>query len=113
MKVFECVGCGAYHKDHAWRYKTYEDRDGLKKDGWFCSKYFKPSVKEWIPDRIKEDRDNHFKDTIQPWRDNEPSREYQEAYPDRAKKMFTEKERKTSKYVWRDIAPSKFKGGTK
>jgi hypothetical protein len=99
--------CTAHKKEHdhfSWKFRDYEDDEG-QKTGWFCGDLFKPTAKEWVPDRIKNDRNAHWKDIVQPWRDGEPSREFQEAYPHRAAKMFTEKERKTSKYVWRDIAP--------
>lgn len=104
-----CVGCGAKHDHYNWKYKEYEDREGRLERGWFCGRYFKPTIKEWISDRIKQDRNDHFEDIVQPWRDGEPSREYIDKYPHRAKKMFTDKERKRAKPVWSDIAPAKFK----
>jgi hypothetical protein len=103
--LMKCVGCNSEHDHHSWKFKDYEDRKGQIKSGWFCGKHFKPSVKEWVPDRIKQERKAHFKDIVQPWRDNEPSREYIDTYPEQSKKIFTPKERKSAKKVWSDIAP--------
>lgn len=64
---------------------------------------------EFVPERIREDRKKHFKDTIQPFRDGEPSGEYIRQYPEQAKKMFSASERKKAKDVWRDITPSHLK----
>lgn len=113
VMVTYCTGHKKDHEDFNWKYRDYQDDSGNIKSGWFCGDYFKSRAKEWIPDRVKNERNAHFKDIVQPWRDEEPSREYQELYPDRAAKMFTEKERKNSKYVWRDITPSNMKRGTK
>jgi len=54
-------------------------------------------------DRIREDREKHAIDIIQPWRGGQASKEFIKAYPHEAKKMFTEKERKAAKNVWRDL----------
>ena len=99
--------CTAHKKEHdhfSWKFTDYEDEEG-KKTGWFCGDFFKPSVKEWVPERIKNERKQYFKDLVQPWRNGEPSKEFIDTYPERSKGMFTEKERKTAKNVWKDISP--------
>jgi hypothetical protein len=80
-----CVGCGEEHDYFNWKFKDYEDRYGHKQTGWFCGLFFRPTRREWIPDRIKEDRRDHFNDIIQPWRDCEPSKEYIDTCPERTK----------------------------
>lgn len=62
---------------------------------------------EITTDAIREDRKKFSGDILQPFRQGELSREYIEAYPDRAKKMveeghITKEEIKSSKYVWGD-----------
>ena len=70
---------------------------------------------EFTSDAIKEGRKKYFKSIIQKYRDGQLSREYIEAYPERAKAMVeqgihTEKEIKQAKNVWSDISPT---GGIK
>jgi hypothetical protein len=68
-----------------------------------CNKA-KPPIRghypEFVPDRIKHDRQKFAKDLLQPWRAGEPSREFINAYPEKAKKMFTNQELRRAKYVW-------------
>lgn len=107
-----CVGHHKKHEHFSWKFQDY-DIDGQHKTGWFCGDFFKPTSKEWVPQRIKDDRNKYFKDLIQPWREGKPSREFIDTYPEKSKTMFTEKEKKTAKNVWRDIAPRGMKAGTK
>ena len=58
---------------------------------------------EFVPESTKEDRKKNFKSTLQPHRKGEPSKEYIEAYPEQAKKVFTSKERAKARNVWSDI----------
>lgn len=60
---------------------------------------------EFTSDDIREGRRKHFKSIIQPWRDDQPSKEYADAYPERAKKMFTKYKKSQIKNVWSDITP--------
>ena len=67
---------------------------------------------------IKEGRRKYFKSTIQKYRDGQLSKEFIEAYPERAKAMIdqgihTEKEIKQAKPVWGDISPMGGIGRTK
>lgn len=70
------------------------------------AKNWKPNVPypEFIPSSIKEDRKKYFKTLIQPHRGGENSREYAEAYPEKAKQMWGEEGVKKSKYVWKDLS---------
>ena len=71
--------CVAHQRDHEhfnWKFTDYETDLGQTKQGWFCGEFFKPTSKEWVPQRVKDDRKKYFKDTLQPWRNNEPSREF-------------------------------------
>jgi hypothetical protein len=56
---------------------------------------------EFVPGRIKEDRNKFFKMTLQPYRDGIPSKEYAEAYPERAKEKFKDEK---PQYVYKDLA---------
>lgn len=65
---------------------------------------------EFTSEEIKEGRKQSFRSTIQRFRDGELSREFVEAYPERAKDMVkngivTEKQVKNSRDVWGDISP--------
>lgn len=95
MAVNFCSLCNKRHKDTTWR-TFYHDK--LFR---VCSLYFKPTKAEFVPQSVKDDRDKHAKSTLQAWREGEPSAEFIEAYPERAKKMFTPRERMTAKEVWR------------
>ena len=71
-------------------------------------KIVKPrTTTEVTTESIKEDRKIYQKDLCQPFRQNELSKEYVEAYPDRVKEMVKEKhitqeEVSKSKYIWGD-----------
>jgi hypothetical protein len=67
---------------------------------------WKPNVPmpEFIPTKIKDDRKKYFKTLLQPHRGGENSREYAEAYPEKAKEMWGEEGVKKSKYVWSDLS---------
>jgi hypothetical protein len=104
MTIF-CQGCHKEHEHFSWKLRSFEDPEGHKQSGWFCGRFFTPTSHKWVPDRIKEERKVHFKDTLQPWRDGEPSREYIQQYPEQAKKTFTEKQLKTARNVWSEATP--------
>ncbi len=98
-----CVGCQKEHEDFNWIYKTYEVESGdkiVKKDGWFCREWHTPS-RMATPERIKDQRIKHAKDIVQPHRKGQPSKEFIDLYPKQAKKMFTKKEVKNAKNVWK------------
>ena len=71
----------------------------------------KPNTQvEFTSKNIKEGRKEYFKSTIQRYRNGQLSKEFVEAYPERAKSMVeqgihTEKEIKQAKNVWSDISP--------
>ena len=56
---------------------------------------------EFVPDRIKEDRKEYYKSTIQAYRGRTLSKEYLEAYGEKGINP-TDAEKKNAKYVWRD-----------
>ena len=92
MAKFECKGCNRKHDDFNWKHTSYEFEDG-KRSGWFCTKWFKPSgAKEWVPERIKQDRKKFAKDMIQPYRGGEPNKEFVKEYPRESERYFTEKQ---------------------
>ena len=103
MKKMFCVGCQKEVESFAWKYKSYETKNGKKKDGWFCEKHFKATYHEWVPEYIKKDRVEYAKDIVQPFRSGEPSGEFAKIYPKKAKKIFTPKELSRAKPVWRDL----------
>lgn len=86
-----CQGCQKEHKDYNWKHTTYTFEDG-EREGWFCSKYFKPKAKEWTTDSIKEQRKRYKKDLLQPYRGGEPNREFIKEYPEDSKRYFTDKQ---------------------
>ena len=96
MAKFKCAGCKEEHEDMNWKHTELEFEDG-KREGWFCSKYFKPSSHEWVPDRLKQDRKKYATDMIQPYRGGEPNKEFIKHYPRESKRYFTKKQIKKSK----------------
>lgn len=54
-------------------------------------------------DRIRGDREKFAPDTVQPTRGGEASGEFCKIYPEEAKKMFTKKEIKNAKPLWKDL----------
>lgn len=102
MATYKCVGCGFVHEDFNWKFRSYEVEEE-RKLGYFCRKWFKSVKIDWVPERIKKDRVKYAGDIVQPFRGGEPSKEFIERYPEKAKKMFTAKERKGAKNVWKDI----------
>ena len=97
--IMMCHGCHKRHNDFSW--KSYWEGTSLIT---ICSQFFKPSPpKEYIPERVKEERQEYAKSLLQPWRSGEPSKEFIEAYPQRAEKLFSVKERKNAKNVWSDV----------
>lgn len=103
MSVSKCVGCNKKHSDFNWTYTTYEDEYGQKKNGWFCTKWIKPSgSKEWVPDRIKDERLKYRKDIVQPFRDGQLSKEYVDTYGTRGLHGVTKDDVKKAKPVWTD-----------
>lgn len=61
---------------------------------------------EFTTGEIKEGRRKYFKSIIQPWREGVPSKEYADAYPEQAKKMFKKHKKSEIKNVWSDISPA-------
>ena len=98
-----CIYCKTDHDDFSWRHTDYTDQDGTKKTGWFCRKAFSKSTsKEWIPERIKNERKEYAKSMLQPFREGVASKEFIEAYPERAKTTFTPQDMVKAKYVWQN-----------
>lgn len=92
-----CAGCKKKHNSPNWK-AFFLDGNLV----YVCSKFYKPSRVEHIPQRIKEERKKYVKSMLQPWRSGEASAEFIEAYPKQSKKMFTTKERIKAKNVWDD-----------
>jgi hypothetical protein len=76
--------------------------------GWLCEDCLGFKVKfprDWVPQRIKEERKAYQKDLIQPYRQGEFSKEFKEAYPEQSKGMVesgtvSKKQYKDAKNVW-------------
>jgi len=69
---------------------------------------FKPQGRphEFTTDKIKEDRVKFAKDLLQPYRGEDFSKEFRDAYPERAKEMvkegvITQKQHDKAKEVWK------------
>lgn len=55
---------------------------------------------EFTTDSIRQGRKEYARDIIQPFRGNEASKEFMDAYPEKAKKIYNKKEIKNIKNVW-------------
>lgn len=99
MKCF-CVFHQRLHDDTNWKYVPLETENGVKY-GYICSKFFKPSQVEFVPERIKTGRKQYFNSLLQSRRDGILSKEYIEAY---GAQEFKPEEVKKARYCWRDLA---------
>lgn len=97
-----CSGCNKKHEDFNWKHTSYELEHG-RKDGWFCREWFKPTTTDHTPERIKQQRITNAGDIVQPRREGKASKEFIDRYPNQAKKMFSNKEIKGAKRVWKDL----------
>ena len=76
--------------------------------GWICEDCLGYKLKmynDWVPQRIKDERQKYKKDLIQPYREGEFSKEFKEAYPSQTAGMIkegviTKKQAKEAKNVW-------------
>lgn len=108
MAQYFCWGCQKEHDDYNWKsyFEEIEYKDGVVKKEFIsiCTKFHRPDpYPEFTTNSIKEQRSQYLNSIIQPWRDGVPSKEFAEAYPDKAKKMFKD-EYKKAQYVWKDQA---------
>jgi len=79
--------------------------------GWLCEDCLGYRVKgkvEWVPERIKKDRRKYAKEMIQPYRENEFSKEFAKANPKRTKEMvkkgaITKEQVSKARNVWSDV----------
>jgi ribosome-binding protein aMBF1 (putative translation factor) len=94
----KCKNCGSESTHIVTRYIKGELMDQCDQ----CARLAK-TFYEFIPDNVKEDRVKHFKTQTQPFREGQPSREFIEAYPEKAEKVFSKEQRENAKYVWRDL----------
>lgn len=97
-----CHLCQATKDHNNW--KAYFDIiDGKHQLIHICGEHYNPIPYEFTTAEIKEDRKKYFKDIIQPYRGNELSREFVDAYPKQAQKMIKDPERlKKARDVWKD-----------
>ena len=94
--------CSQCHKD-------FQRGKYSSETGWICEDCLGYKVKqdyEWVPDRIKQERRDYARDLIQPYRQGEFSKDFKDAYPDKAKGMvesgtISKKAYKQAKEVWR------------
>lgn len=90
-----CGNCGST-KYFSWR------KSGGREQCSECG-YRNLKMPEFTTAIIKSQRQEYAKDLIQPFRDGEPSREFIEAYPKKAEKIFSSETRKKAKNTWQDI----------
>ena len=104
MKLIFCVKCQKKHtSDWGWTHKKWDTPVGVV-DGWGCNKH-PTKGHEWTTDAIREGRRKYRKELLQSHRGGELSKEYVEAYPEKAKGMVksgvvTQKQVKKAKNVW-------------
>lgn len=97
MKLVYCVKCQKEHTSaDGWSHRKWQV-DGELVEGWGCAKVRLP---EFVPERIKDERRKYYKDTLQPHREGYASKEFIQAYPEQARKMFSKKEIRRAKNVW-------------
>jgi hypothetical protein len=67
MKKVYCVLCRKTHKGSAWKYKKWTENT----EGWACEKWYKPRYLKIIPFRFRAQADNHRKEMLQPFLNEE------------------------------------------
>lgn len=74
-------------------------------DKWVCENCgnYKSEAVEFSTSEMTEQRQEYFNSILQPYRGGEVSKEFIEAHPKKAKKMFTKEQIKNSKYIWSDL----------
>jgi hypothetical protein len=97
-----CVLCHTTHDAQNWKYAEYEKG----KEGWFCERWFKPTNPEFVPQRIKDQRQEYAKSLLQPYRGGTASQEYIEAY---GTGRIQPEDIKGAKNVWKEVLPSRWK----
>lgn len=88
MSKLFCIVCQEEKEDSAWRHKEW---NGVQ--GWGCSKHFNHygSVKEWIPQSMKDQRKEYKKQLTQPYLpDGSFNGAFKEHYPEISKEMVKE-----------------------
>lgn len=88
-----CAGCKEEHTSPNWKWV---------KDGWYCALYFKPTKTEFVPERIKSDREEYFNSIVQPYRGGQLSKEFVDAHGADAT-FATKEEISKAKDVWKDL----------
>ena len=96
MATDYCIYCKTKHTAFAWKNLG---------EGWFCDEYFNPVNSEFIPQRMKDDRQKYQKSTLQPFRDGTLSSEFVQTYGTSSLNVTKEDVRK-SKPVWKDTLKS-------
>jgi len=91
-----CSVCQKEVEHHNWKNRIVRG-----KSIFVCGEHFKSSYPELIPKRTKAERKRFFKDTLQPYRQGELSKEYVDAYPNKAKEMATKEEISKAKDIWK------------
>jgi hypothetical protein len=90
-------------KEH-WNWKhTKIDLGDTFIEGWICGEHFHDTgSRERVPERIEREREKYAKETLQPYRNGELSKEFVQAYPEKVKKLDPQVVKK-AKYTWGDI----------
>ena len=90
-----CKGCKKEHDDKSFRYIS---------GGWYCTKYYKPSrMAEFVPESIKDERQEYFNSIVQPYRGDTLSKEYLEAHGTKGIDDVTQDEIDRAENTWRDL----------
>lgn len=100
-----CPKCGKYTANIDRTYGICDCDKCVEKQNRFASA--NPCLfggyPEFVTEDIKTQREKYFDDQLQPYRGDNVSREFVEAYPEEAKRYFTDKQIEESKPVWQDL----------
>lgn len=91
-----CVKCRKRHSHYSWVNRNYVV-NGVKKSGWFCGE----STQIVLIDALSDQRRTHKKDTVQPFRSGELSKEFVDLHGTEGINV-SDKEAKSAKRVWFD-----------
>ena len=89
-----CTGCKKKHKSRNWKYI---------KGSWYCTKWHKPSrMGEFMPEHVKDERNEYFNSIVQPFRGDDLSKEYIDAHGTEGINVTPEEVSKAEN-VWKDL----------
>lgn len=104
-----CAVCKKDKEHTEWRNVSV----GRSVRKWICGDHFKQVFIEVTTESIKQGRREYWNSIVQPIRDDKLSKEYVEAYPEKAAERYTPEEIKKAKILWNDLPDHEYRHQSK